>query len=251
MIATTGGRGDQVLLGVLEDRLVPRSSAARTTSTFLSNSSASTPIASSESVCVIDAISPSCHQLLDDVGDLHAEVLGDVAHRRAGGDLDRLAARRPRSCRPRPARAAARRGRGCGAGAAAGIGGGACRREACESITTRRRREAVPGRLRDGRRPPAAGRCGPLEARRRPPGRRAPAWARAAAARWADRAAGAVWRRLRALPVSAGCFAAAGFAVAAGAGAVPGGGARVAVRRSVAATAPSAPRPPRRSTQPP
>ena len=28
------------------------------TSTFLSNSSASTPIASSESVCVIDAISP-------------------------------------------------------------------------------------------------------------------------------------------------------------------------------------------------
>ena len=59
MIVTTGGRVDEVLLGVLEDRLGSTSSAAWTISTSLPNSSASTWIASSDSVWVSVAISPS------------------------------------------------------------------------------------------------------------------------------------------------------------------------------------------------
>ena len=90
------------------------SSAARTTSTFLSSSSASTPIASSDSVWVIDAISPSCISFLITSATWMPEVLGDVTHGGAGGNLDRLRL----DDRGRPARLA-RLGRRCAAAAAA------------------------------------------------------------------------------------------------------------------------------------
>ena len=59
MTATTGGRATSSSSESSKSGSSSTSSAACTISTFLSNSSASTPIASSESVCVRVAISPS------------------------------------------------------------------------------------------------------------------------------------------------------------------------------------------------
>ena len=91
------------------------------------------------------------HQLLDDLGDRHAEVLGDVLDRRAGVDADRVGLRAAGLVLRRPAR---RRRHGAGghrgaAGGAAGPGGPPpgppWRREACESMTTRRTPPPAPG----------------------------------------------------------------------------------------------------------
>ena len=82
---------DEVLVGVLEDGLgvdlVGRRGRSRPP---CSNSSARTWIASSESVCVSVAISPSVISFLMISGTGHAEVLGDVLDRRAGVDRDEV-----------------------------------------------------------------------------------------------------------------------------------------------------------------
>ena len=95
------------------------------------------------------------HQLLDQLGDRHGEVLGDVLDRRAGVDPDRVGLqdagvlrRRLRVGAAAPATAAARRAaRRAATGAAARTAGppGPWRREACESITTRRTPPPEPG----------------------------------------------------------------------------------------------------------
>ena len=109
------------------------------------------------------------HELLDDLGDGHAEVLGDVLDGRAGVDLDDVGARLralvsgvivssyvPRRRRPRP-----RGGRRGGPwGPPPGPPGPpGPRREAWESMTTRRRppAPALPG-ARSPRRSPRLGR---------------------------------------------------------------------------------------------
>ena len=173
MIVTTGGRGVRSSSASVERLARPRPRRRCTTSTFLSNSSASTPIASSESVWVIEAISPSCHQLLDHLRDLDAEVLGDVAHGRARGDLDRRPPRRPRS----PA-GLARLGRRRAAPAAAA------------AALLRHRRRRLPARGLRVDHDPAAAPAGAGRALAR--GHRAPGGALAGAA-----ACGGPWRPCR------------------------------------------------------
>ena len=115
------------------------------------------------------------HQLLDDLRDADAEVLGDVLDGRAGVDADDVGLQRRDVLRdgllvgaaPAPAAATPRRAvRGTAAGAATGTAAGTARAaaaRACESMTTRRTPPAVPGARspcseeRVGRRwPPAA-----------------------------------------------------------------------------------------------
>ena len=153
------------------------------------------------------------HQLLDDLGHRHAEVLGDVLDRRAGVDADRVGPAGGRVLRrpapyvgaAAPAAAAARR---AALGAAAGrrAAGPPWRREAWESITTRRTPPPEPG-ARSPCSESRVGRCG-AAGRRRParrPARRRPppgALGPSAAAAAASRLAGAL-RRAAAAPLPA------------------------------------------------
>ena len=107
------------------------------------------------------------HQLLDDLGDGDAEVLGDVLDGRARVDADGSASIAALSIGGDRVvvGAAAARDRGAG-GAAAGSEGPPCRRrEACESITTRR---PPPGRVA-GRALAGASRASGAPARRAAP----------------------------------------------------------------------------------
>ena len=156
MIVTTGGRALRSSSASSKTGSAVSSSAALTTSTFLSNSSAITPIASSDSVCVMDAISPSCISFLITSEtwtprcSATSRTVAPEGIRIASGSttavvwFDSLGsgggAPRPRLRRRR-----------CGGG-----GCGAWRREACESITTRRRRPPPPPPPPGGRAPGAA-----------------------------------------------------------------------------------------------
>ena len=171
---------------------------------------------------------PQLHQLLDDLGDRDAQVLGDVLDRRAGVDLDDVGLQDADVLRhrlrvgaaPAPAAAPRRAPRRAATGAARAAAGTAgpppWRREACESMTTRRTPPAEPGARspcseeRVGRRGPSLRRS-PLP---RPSGccRRRPAWPRAGA--WASascpRAGGRRGRGCRdRRPGAAACAAAA------------------------------------------
>ena len=123
MIVTTGGRGGQALLGVLElGRLG-----------LLVGGGDDLDLAV---VLVGDRLDrlvgeglgegrhlPHRHQLLDHLGAAEAEQLGDLAHGRAGLDLGRLRLRRLLGFRPAAPRAAA--GGACRRAAAAGAAGAA------------------------------------------------------------------------------------------------------------------------------
>src|SRR5436305_5346641 len=158
MTVTTGGRSTRSASASSYSGSSSTSSAAWTISTFLSNPSASVTMASSESVCVSVAISPSSISFLitsgvpmpsdsatsltvapDWIGTGGASTTTSSLGVRSGSTHG------VRRRRPRP-----RRGGCCG-------GGGPCgRRDACESITTRRRRPpAPPSRGGTGR----VGRC--------------------------------------------------------------------------------------------
>ena len=97
------------------------------------------------------------HQLLDDLGDRHAEVLRDVLDRRAGVDADRVGLQRA-SCPAGPARRR-RHGAGGRRGAAGGAGGRAGRRRGHPGgarPASRSRRGARRRRRSRGRARPAA-----------------------------------------------------------------------------------------------
>src|SRR5271165_2867294 len=208
MIVTTGGRSTRSSAASWKPISTSTSSAAWTISICLSNSSASTPIASSDSVCVSVAISPSVISFLITSGTAtprysatsltvepeltRIRSVASIAAVSIGAIVSSYV---PRRRRPR-------RGRLWG-----WLAGPPCwRREACESITTRRR---PPGPTSPGVRSPV---------RESRVGRTRSAAAAAAAAA----AAGAVGDV--AAPVGEACAAAAvgagagGEATAAGAG---------------------------------
>ena len=157
MIVTTGGRSTRSSAASSNSGSSSTSSAAWTISISLSNSSARTWIASSDSVWVSVAISPSCISFLMTSGIGDAEVLGDVLDRRAGVDPDRVGLERA-SCPAGPARRR-RHGAGGRRGAAGGAGGRAGRRRgrpggARPASRSRRggRRRRRRGRARPGAR---------------------------------------------------------------------------------------------------
>ena len=114
---------DEVLVVVVVDRSPPRPRRrAWTISISLSNSSARTWIASSASVCVSVAISPSVISFLMTSGDRDAEVLGDVLDRRAGVDPDRRRSRVALTSSRQ--RSAACRASACDGGGDGGAAGG-------------------------------------------------------------------------------------------------------------------------------
>ena len=150
MIVTTGGRVDEILGGVLELGLVVDLVGRVDDLDLL------VELVGEDLDRVVGqrlgerGHLAQLHQLLDDLGDRHAEVLGDVLDRRAGVDADRVGLQRALVLRGRldvgataPAAAAARR---AALGAAAGRRPGPpWRREACESMTTRRTPPPEPG----------------------------------------------------------------------------------------------------------
>ena len=119
-------------------------------STFLSNASASTSIASSDSVWVSVAISPSSISFLITSGGGQLQRLGDLFDGRAGADLTAGPPRPRPPAWPAPPPRDPARPTGAGAGGRVRArrllrgGGGRSRREAWESITTRRRRPPPP-----------------------------------------------------------------------------------------------------------
>ena len=156
---------DEVVVGVVERRARPRPRRRRGRSRSPCRTRRrGARSCSSVSVCVSVAISPMRHQLLDDLGDRDAEVLGDVLDRRAGVDPDRVG--RASAGRRRDAAATSssdvrrrrRRRRGGRVRRAAGTGTAGTagpRRAACESMTTRRWPPPGPPSLRM---PPRVGR---------------------------------------------------------------------------------------------
>ena len=171
---------------------------------------------------------PQLHELLDDLGDGDAQVLGDVLDRRAGVDLDDVRLQHADVLRaPAPCRCRAGAGHRAAAGAAAGRRRGRpgpppgppgppWRREAWESMTTRRTPPAEPGARSpwsEERVGGAGRRCGGRRAAAvAAAGRRLPAWPRAGA--WASascpRAGGRRGRGCRdRRPGAAACAAAA------------------------------------------
>jgi hypothetical protein len=156
MIVTTGGRSTSSSSASSNSGSSSTSSAAWMISTFFSNESASTWIASSGSVWVSVAISPSSISFLitsadespsdSATSDTVAPELTGVGGASCSGSGCAVRSGSTHGVRRRRPR---RRGGCCG-------GGGPCwRREACESMTTRRRRPAAPP-------PPSerTGRCG-------------------------------------------------------------------------------------------
>ena len=137
MIVTTGGRVDEVLVGVLELGLVVDLVGRVDDLDLL------VELVGEDLDRVVGQRLgerrhlAQLHQLLDDLGDRHAEVLGDVLDGRAGVDADRVGLQ-DCDCPAGPARrrrrgAGGRRGAAGGAGAAAGPG----RRRAAGTLAAR------------------------------------------------------------------------------------------------------------------
>ena len=152
MIVTTGGRGSRSSSASSNSASASTSSAAWTISISLSNSSARTWIASSDSVWVSVAISPSCISFLITSGtgtprySATSLTVEPELTRMVVGLEDRRVLRRGLLVGAAPAAAAAPRGPPLGAPPGPpGPPPGPCRREACESITTRRTPPAEPG----------------------------------------------------------------------------------------------------------
>ena len=155
MIVTTGGARLEVLVGVLELRLVARLVGGVDDLDLL------VELVGEHLDRVVGqrlrerGHLAQAHELLDDLGDRDAEVLGDVLDRRARVDLDDVGLQRRDVLRGRllvgAAAAAAAAPRRAALRAAAGRrrdrrrGRPGPRREACESITTRRTPPAAPG----------------------------------------------------------------------------------------------------------